>query len=149
MAIALPDGPRGRALALGMTAATLGLLWLAVAQPQMNAYQDGSDALQRREALAERMSGVADSLPQRQKEAKATQAAGPPVSATLDGTTDALAAANLDSLVEGMDSRAGAHVTSTEALPAEAVGEYRRISLRISVDATWVVLVHLLQAIEQ
>lgn len=148
MALALPDGPRGRAMALGLTFAVMGLIWLGIVQPVIDSYGEGADTLERRTALAQRMGDVADSLPLLQSQAKASAAVGPPVNATLDGNTDSLAGANLQSLVEGMASAAGAHLTSTEALPAEAVGDYRRIALRVSVDATWAVLIRLLQAVE-
>jgi len=48
-------------------------------------------------------------------------------------------------------SGVGAKLTTTETLPAEAVGAYRRVALRVTVDAatTWPVLVRLLQAIER
>lgn len=55
----------------------------------------------------------------------------------------------MQGLVETMLNRAGGHLTSTEALPAEQVGAYRRVALRVTVDATWPVLVKLLQAIER
>ena len=149
MALALPDGPRGRALALGLTAIVLVAAWLAAGQPLVQAYADRADDLDRRAALAERMADVAGSLAELQREAAAQSTDATPASATLEGASDALAGAGLQSLVEGMSNTAGGHLTSTEALPAEQVGAYRRIALRLAVDAPWPVLVNLLQAIER
>lgn len=149
MALALPDGPRGRALALGLTAIVLAAIWLAIGEPLLAAYSDGADELDRRAALAARMSDLAGSLPELQREATAQSADTTPKNATLEGASDAVAGATLESLVEGMSNSAGGHLTSTEALPAEQVGAYRRVSLRVTVDATWPVLIKLMQAIER
>jgi hypothetical protein len=149
MAMTLPEGPRGRAMALGVTAVLLAAAWLAVAQPLLDAYADRSDVLERRGALASRMADLAGSLPELQRAAEAQTSDAAPTSATLEGASDSLAAASLQGLVEGMANTAGAHVTSTEALPAEQVGGYRRIALRLTVDASWPVLVRMLQAVER
>ena len=149
MALALPDGPRGRALALGLTAIVLAAVWLAVGQPLLGAYADRTDETQRRAMLAARMADVAASLSELQREAAAQSTDATPASATLEGASDALAGAGLQSLVEAMSNSAGGHLTSTEALPAEQVGAYRRVALRVTVDAPWRVLIKLVQAIER
>lgn len=149
MALSLPEGPRGRALALGATAGVLILAWLALVQPVIEAYAGRADELEQRTALAGRMADLAASLPELQREAEARTTDVAPASATLEGASDSLAAAALQGLVEGMASTAGAHLTSTEALPAEQVGAYRRIALRLTVDASWPVLVRMLQAVER
>jgi general secretion pathway protein M len=149
MALALPEGPRGRALALGLTAIVLAALWLAAVQPLLEAYADRAEAIARRAALATRMADVAASLPELQRAAAAQSSDTTPAGATLAGASDALAGAALQSLVEAMSTSAGGHLSSTEALPAEQVGAYRRVALRVAVDATWPVLVRLLQAIER
>jgi general secretion pathway protein M len=149
MALTLPDGPRGRALALGITAILLAAVWLAVGQPLLDAYADRADQLQRRGVLAARMADLAASLPELRREAETVATDATPATATLAGATDALAGAALQGLVEGMTNAAGGHLTSTEALPAEQVGAYRRVALRLTVDASWPVVVHMMQAIER
>jgi len=149
MAIALPEGSRGRALALGVTAVALAVVWLAVVLPLLDAYSDRADQLQRHGALAARMTDVAASLPQLQRESKALSADPTPTNATLEGATDSLAGAALQGLVEGMTTSAGGRLSSTEALPAEQVGAYRRVALRVTLDGSWPVLIHTLQAIER
>ena len=52
---------------------------------------------------------------------------------TLDGKNDAIASANLQSHVEALAASRGVTVGSTEALPAENRGSFRRIGLRIAV----------------
>jgi general secretion pathway protein M len=149
VAMALPDGPRGRALALALTAIVLAAAWLAAGQPLLEAYADRADTLERRAALANRMAEVAASLPELRREAAARSTDTTPASATLEGASDALAGAALQSLVDAMSTAAGGHLTSTEALPAEQVGAYRRVALRVAVDAPWPVLARLIQAIER
>jgi general secretion pathway protein M len=149
MVLALPEGSRGRTLALGLTAVVLVALWLVIGQPLVQAYADGADELERRSALASRMAEVANSLPELQRELAAQSVDLTPANATLEGASDALAGAALQSLVEGMANHAGGHVTSAEALPAEQNGAYRRIALRLTVDARWPTLIGLFQAIER
>jgi general secretion pathway protein M len=149
MALALPEGPRGRAMALGLTAIVLAAAWLAVGQPLVQAYAERAEAVESRAALAVRMADLAASLPELQREAAAQSSDATPAAATLQGASDALAGAALQSRVEAMSNGAGGHLTSTEALPAEQVQAYRRVALRVTVDATWPVMVKLMQAIER
>jgi general secretion pathway protein M len=149
MALALPEGPRGRALALAMTAIALALVWLGVAQPVLDSYAESADELERRAALAQRMSDLAASLPELQRAAQSQTTEAAPAAATLEGTSDAVAAASLQGLLEGMANSVSAHITSAEALPAEQVGAYRRISLRLTVGATWPVLIRMLQLVDR
>jgi general secretion pathway protein M len=149
MAVALPDGRRGRALALGITAMLLAMAWLAIGAPLLDLYADGAEALRRRSVLAARMAQVAASLPDLKRAAAAMQSGdATPAGDMLEGATDALAGATLQSLVEAMSTGAGGRLTSTEALPAEQVGGYRRVALRVAIDGTWPVLARLMQAME-
>ncbi len=147
--MALPDGPRGRLLALGVTVLLLVVIWLGAVQPLVDSYDGGQAALRQRQELAGRMADLAATLPALRRQAATLASAGPPADATLSGTTDAIAAASLQGLLESMSGSAGAHLTSAEALPAEQLGAYRRVALRVTVDATWRTLIPLLQAIER
>ena len=66
MAIALPEGPRGRALALALDRDRAPALWLAAGQPMLDAYADRADG-GTATALAARMADVAASLPELQR----------------------------------------------------------------------------------
>ncbi len=149
MAHALPDGRRGRLLALGVTLLLLLAVWFGAVQPLVDSYDSGAAALRQRRELAGRMADLAGTLGTLRRQAATLANAGPPATATLSGSTDAVAAASLQGLLESMTGAAGAHLTSAEALPAEQLGAYRRVSLRVSVDATWATLIALLQAIER
>ncbi len=147
----LPTGRMGQALALALLALLLGAIWVAVAVPVLEWHADRADALERRSALARRMAALAAGLPALQQQAASASAsagAGPAAIAVLDGASDAVAAAALTQKLQEMAGQAGASLASTEALPAEQQGAYRRIAVRVAVSAPWPVLVRLLGAIE-
>jgi hypothetical protein len=67
----------------------------------------------------------------------------------LDGASDALASANLQSRIEQLAAGNGVTITSTEAIPAEDRGPYRRIGLRLTVTRKYEAVVNLLAALEE
>ena len=140
----LPTGLPGRLLALGLTLLLLAAAWFATVQPVIDWYADRAANLDQRVRLARRMTEMTASVP-----VAANRAADPQAPATLPGSSDAVAGADLQQRVQEMAAQAGATVTSTETLPAAAAGAYRRIGLHLSVNATWPVLVALLQAVGQ
>jgi len=146
---ALPTGRRGKALAVALLLLVLAAAWMAVAAPLLNWHADRAEALQQRSVLARRMAQVAAGLPELQRQAAAAAAVGPVAATLLDGSTDAVAGATLQQLVQDMAARAGATLSSTETLPAEAVAAYRRIGVRVALSAPWGVLVQLLRAVQQ
>jgi hypothetical protein len=148
-ALALPTGPRGRLLAGAVTLIGVVVVWLAVVSPLLDLYQSNADALTQRVALAGRMQDLADALPELRRDVAATQPKDTPVASLLEGASDAVAAANLQGLLETMATGTGAKVTSAEALPADRAGAYRRIGLRVSLDANWTQLIHLLREIQK
>ncbi|HSZ93414.1 MAG TPA: type II secretion system protein GspM [Acetobacteraceae bacterium] len=143
---ALPEGLRGRLLALALTVTILAVLWAGCVQPLIDWHAARSDTLEQRRALLQRMSTLATTLPELQRQASGEHA---PAAALLEGASDAIAGAALQSLVQHMTSMAGAELNSMEILPAEQRGTYRRIGLRVATAAQWPVLVELLRAVEQ
>src|SRR5262249_35167828 len=67
---------------------------------------------------------------------------------TLEGATDAIASANLQSRIEELASSVGATIGSTESLPAEARAGYRRIGLRYVLSGQYETLVKFLAKLE-
>ncbi len=145
----LPTGRRGQALAVALLLLVLAAAWVAVAAPLLDWHAERAEALQQRAVLARRMTQVAAGLPDLQRQAAAAAAAGPVAATLLDGSTDAVAGATLQQLIQDMAARAGATLSSTEALPTESVAAYRRIGVRVALSAPWGVLVQLLRAVEQ
>jgi general secretion pathway protein M len=143
---ALPEGRRGRILALSLTLTVLAALWFGVAQPLIDWHAGQAEDLEGRRALAARMAGLVETLPALRQEAAATRPA--PV-ALLEGANDAIAGAAMQGAVQALARTAGANLASIETLPAEPRGAWRRIGLRVSLTASWPVLVELMRAIEQ
>ena len=156
MAPALPDGPRGRLLAVGLAAALLGLFWIGVAAPLIALHARQAERLEHQRALARRMSTLAAALPELRSQATSGGDASAPAQGgagllpVVIGTgADAVAAAVLQERVHAMAAGVGAALASAETLPAEAAGSdgVRRIGLRVAVTASWATLVKLLRAI--
>lgn len=150
MAADLPTGPRGRLLALAVTALLLAAAWFGAAAPLLAWGEDLEARLAARGALAARMEGLADSLPLLRRAAAEAEAAGAGAGpALLEGATDAEAGAALQVRVRALAERAGVALESAEALPAEAAGVHRRIGMRIAATAPWPALVGLLGELER
>lgn len=145
----LPTGRRGQALALGVTLILLAALWAGVVAPLLALHADRVETLAQRRALAGRMANLAETLPLLRRQASAVEASGPAPQALLEGATDAIAGATLQETVQRMAQAAGANLTSVEALPGQAAGALRRVGLRVSLAASWPVLIELLGAIDR
>lgn len=149
MATSLPEGPRGRALALGMTVIAAIILWLGALAPIWDWYDDRADTLRRQIALGWRMAALIDTLPALRKAVEESRGEATPSSAVLAGATDALAAAALQQKLDAMAIAAGLRIGSAEILPAQPAGEFRSIAVRITVTAPWRAMVALLRAMAE
>jgi general secretion pathway protein M len=143
---ALPTGARGQALAAGI--ALLGILafWLTAIDPAVRLYAERSDRLAARTAVADRMERLAAQKASFEARAGQFDGAGPgrPL---LDGRTDAVAAAELQNVMQDIANSVGVSLTSVESLPAEAAsGSARRIGIKLSFSAPWPVLIGFLDA---
>ncbi|HVB66918.1 MAG TPA: type II secretion system protein GspM [Acetobacteraceae bacterium] len=140
----LPEGRRGAALALGLLAVAVILVWAGGAAPLLGWYRDRAVRLGEQRMLAAHMAAVAATLPAMQAAARHARAA-PPREALLSGSSDAVAAAALQGTVEGITRDAGANLSSVTILPGEPAGAWRRIGLRLDVHAPFAVIVQLLR----
>jgi len=137
----------GRMLALGILIVLLLLVWEAGARPLIDWYGARADALAGERARFLRMEALVASLPALRKAVAAGEGSAP--TALLDGASDAVAGASLQESVQRMAASLGANLASTEALPARQEGSYRRIGVRIALNARYDILVRLVAAIEQ
>ncbi len=145
---ALSAGVRGRVLALALALLVALLLWVGMVAPLLDWFADRQETLRRQQAIGRRMAALVQTLPALQAAADAAGARGAGRrEALLDGTSDAVAAATLQQLLDEMASRAGLRIGSVEVMPPEAAGLYRAIAVRLSVNAAWPALATLLQAI--
>jgi general secretion pathway protein M len=145
----LPEGRRGQFAALALLGAVLGVLWVAVVNPVVGWYREGSDQLAGRRLLLTHMERIAAELPALRQEAGRAGSDAPPATALLGGATDAIAGAMLQSVVQDMAAAAGATVASSEALPGAQQGGFRRIGLRVAVQGDWPALVALLRTVNE
>lgn len=145
---ALAAGVRGRVLALALVLLAVLLLWIGVAAPLLDWFGERAETLQRQQAIGRRMAALVETLPALQAAADAAGARGAGRrEALLDGTSDAVAAATLQQLLDEMAKNAGLRIVSVEVMPPEPAGRYRAIAVRLNVAAPWPSLIALLQAI--
>lgn len=141
----LPEGLRGRILAVALLITVLATVWLGVVVPLSDWYGERAETIDRQTTLTRRMAQIAADLPRLRAQAATTQTAVPVT--VLDGTTDAVAGAALQQRLQQIASGLGATLTSTELLSGDPAGAYRRIGIRIAVSSNWPVIVRLLDAI--
>ena len=144
----LPTGRPGRMLALAILALLIALVYTGLVVPLIDLYRDGEAVLADREMLAPKLEQLATQVPALRARLTALQAARTGNEITLDGATDALASANLQSRLEQIAAANGVAIASTEAIAAEDRSPYRRIGLRLAVNGKYEAIVKLLGAIE-
>ncbi len=143
----LPDGRRGQALAAALAILTAIMLWMGTAMPLIGWYESRAAELSQQQALAVRMKALSTEIPALRRAVSAAGLRADDNQVLLAGGTDAIAGANLQSALQNLASQAGTNIDSAELLPAQQSGALRRISMQVSVTASWPVLVALLQAI--
>jgi general secretion pathway protein M len=146
-AISLPTGRNGRILAGALALLAVLLFWLAFVSPVVDWYGARAARLSELRQRAAREAALIGTLPTLRREAEA--AARTPTHAVLPGSTDAIAGAALQEQVQTMASAVNAQLTSAETLPAEQVGAYRRIGVRVELNAQLPVIVALLKSVEE
>ncbi len=146
MAVSLPQGPKGQALALGLSVLIALTVWLGAVAPALDWYAGRDETLRRERALLHRMAILTDTLPAlREVAANASESERQP-SGLLAGASDSLAAAALQQKLDELASAAGVRIGSEEILPAQADGEFRAIAVRATLTAPWRAVVRLLEA---
>lgn len=126
----------------------LGLGYVVVVAPVVDLYTQREAALADKRTLAHRLDAIATGLPRLRNELAELQAAAGSRKIVLDGTSDAIASANLQSRLEELATSTDVTIGSTEAVPAENRGPYRRIGLRLAVSGEYASIVKLLGAID-
>ena len=145
----LPAAPLGRALALSIPGAAIGLLCVAIVWPLIDLYRSGETILADRQLLVPRLERLAAEVPTLRARLEELQATGTTRDLGLDSASDALASAKLQSRIEQLAAANGVTISSTEAIPAEDRGPYRRVGLRLTVSGKYEAVVKLLVAVEE
>ena len=135
-------------LALAILCLALGGVYLLLVSPVLELYSQREATLADRRMLAPRLTAAAAELPGLRARLVELQATATTRKIALDGASDAIAAANLQSCIEELAASAGVTIGSTEGLPAENRGGYRRIGLRLAISGDYDAMIKLLSAIE-
>jgi general secretion pathway protein M len=123
-------------------------VYLVMVVPLVNYYAERQSVLENRRMLLPRLSAAAEELPALRARGSELRAAAGARKVTLEGASDAIASANLQGRIEELAASAGATVSSTEGLPAEVRGGYRRIGLRYVLVSSYETLLRLLAKLE-
>jgi general secretion pathway protein M len=143
-------GRPGQALAVGIGVLALGLIWFGVIDPAQSWFANRTERLDQRQALLHRMQQIAATLPAlRAASAGAPERGDNGDAMTLPGTSDSVAAADLQERIQRMAATAGTSLTAVETLPVTTIGKWHKVALRISTSAPWPVLMDLLRSIDQ
>jgi hypothetical protein len=142
-------GEQLAAVAIGLFG--LAAAWLGVINPVQSWFVARQDLLEQRREQLVRMRDLAESFPMIQAASAIQRIHGlEKSSAMLPGESDAVAAAFLQQQVQTIAANAGASLRAVETLPSTTVaGRWHRITLRISLDAPWAVLITLVRSVEQ
>jgi general secretion pathway protein M len=127
---------------------TLGGIYLLVVAPLLDLYAQRASVLESRRMLLPRLNAAAEEVPELRAHVEQLRAAAGTRKITLDGASDAVAAANLQSRIEELATSVGATIGSTESLPAEVRAGYRRIGLRYVLSGQYETLVKFIAKLE-
>jgi general secretion pathway protein M len=147
----LPTGRTGQALAILLALLLAALVWTVIAEPLLAWHAERADSLERRATLARRMAEVAADLPrlqQQEAEGGSNGKASAPI-ALFEGNSDAVAAAVLQQKLQDLAAKAGTTLSSTDSIPAQQLGSYRLVGVRVAVNTPWPNLIRFLQLIEE
>lgn len=126
-----------RALALALLAVLLLAGYALVVAPVLAAYRDTGQAIQEAQDLLQRYRALADERTQLTEELAALEERAAQAGGYLEGSTDALAAVELQDRVRRIIEGAGGQLQSTQILPASAIdatAPVRRAALRIQLE---------------
>ena len=147
MSARLPEGPKGRALAIGVTLLGVGVLWFGVAAPILDWNATQRELLERQTVLLSRMQALAAEVPELRSESQSAAVGRGAGETALTGASDAVAAANLQQALDDLAKAVGVRIASAETLPAEAMGTWQAVTVRVTLSAPWQALVQLLKSI--
>jgi hypothetical protein len=148
MAVTMPTGHQGRLLALLLLLAALSGVYLLAAAPLLNFYAERSAVLENRRMLMPRLKAAADELSGLRARVTELRSSAGTHKLTLEGPSDAIASANLQSHIAELAASVGVTISSTESLPPEVRGGYRRIGLRYALSGPYETLVKFLARLD-
>jgi general secretion pathway protein M len=145
--IALPGRPASSILALSLLLPVAAIVYFACVSPLLGLYGGQEGRVEERVKLAQRYDALARELPAlRNAERNWRDRSGGEL--LLSGSSDALAAAALQSMLKDLAADAGADLRSSESLPPAATESFRKIGVRIVFAGDLKALAEVLRRIE-
>jgi len=144
----LPEGVKGRLLALSVSLSLVAAIFVAVIFPVFNWYQIRETNLVFKEAEVARISAMLPLIPRMRQLIRSTRDASGEKEIFLAGETDALAGANLQASLDSLAAQANCHLSSSILEPGASVGGLRQITIGVDVTATWPQMINLLSLID-
>jgi general secretion pathway protein M len=123
------------------------VIWAATVAPLIALYESQADALAQQREMAARMVALRREIPVLRRAVHAAGLQSADNQLLLPGGTDAIAGANLQTVLQNLATQAGTSLNSAQLLPVQAAGNLRCIGMQVSVTASWPVLIALLEAI--
>ena len=148
MTASLPTGWPGRVLALGLAVLALAAVWFLGVVPLLNLHAENAAAIETQRALVARLNAASRELPALRAQVAERRGAADTSTLLVDGATDAIASAALQSRIGEIATGAGVTIASAESIPSEAQGSYRRLGLRLALNGSYEGVVKLLAGIE-
>ncbi|WP_233142312.1 type II secretion system protein GspM [Gluconobacter sp. DsW_056] len=143
----LPDGRKGRLLALGMTFVVL-VLVASGASLLLNQYAEGQADLAEQQDILTHTQILVDTLPDLEKRARTASLQARGSTLLISETSQETALARLQQIVHDAALEGQALPTSMEPLPVSRTGAFERLGVRVSLTTSYAVLVRLLDALD-
>ncbi|HVH83307.1 MAG TPA: type II secretion system protein GspM, partial [Steroidobacteraceae bacterium] len=145
----LPEGRSGKILAVSLLALLLALAYLAVLHPLQQFYAARADEIAEKRDRLERLERVAAELPGFRAMLTQLRSSTKRTDFFLEGPSDAVAAASLQSKLKDMIGQVGGEMSSAESLPPNPRGEFRRVGVRVVMVGDLEMLVAVLNSTQQ
>jgi len=144
----LPAGAASKLVALAIGGLAIVVFNFAIVQPLYAFYDAGAQRLQDRLDIVARYRSAANDLPRLQADAKQWSDQTRNGSLLFSGSSDAIAAATLQSTLKDMVEQGGAKLTSAQTLPPETENNFRRVGVRVAFSGDLTLLTAVLAGIE-
>lgn len=125
-----PPPAVSRPLAVLILLGAISFAYLGAVEPLLEDYRSTGEAIAGREADIARFRRVAAELPQRRAQLTALRQRQAASEGFLQGTNDALVAAQIQNRIKALAEAAHGELKSTQVLPVTEEGKYRRITIR-------------------
>jgi hypothetical protein len=145
----MPNGTSGKILAVLIGVLVLGTIYLTAVGPLFFYYERTAERLQDRRELVRRYQNLARDLPRLRASAAQRFSTSHDAGLLLTGSTDAVAAAMMQSALKELVEREGAKLSSAEMLPPDPGSEIiRLIGVRVAFSGNLKLLTSVIKGIE-